>query len=341
MKKRRWGFLAVLAVLVTLAAACSDVSNDNSGGSSGATGASGGTQVPDNSGTTINLAISPWTGSDANVAVAQALLQDKLGYTVKTTKIDEYAQFPALANGQLSATLEVWPSGHAKDYKKFIDGNNGVVDGGQLGVIGQIGWWIPTYMLTDHPELATWEGLKTDAAMFKTAESGDAGQILDGDPSFVTFDQPIADNLGLDLKVVYGGSEAAELAALDAAYQKQGPILMYFWTPHWAQSKYDLTMIKLPDVTPACTDAAASDASKYACAYPEDDLYKAFNSDLQTNAPAAFALLSAMSYTNDDQNSIALDINNGMSPEEAAQKWIDANPDVWQPWVDAGLAAQG
>jgi glycine betaine/proline transport system substrate-binding protein len=342
MKKRRWGFLAVLAVVATLAAACSDVSDDNSGGSTGASGATGGAaEVPDNSGTTINLAISPWTGSDANVALAQVLLQDKLGYTVKTTKIDEYAQFPALANGQLSATLEVWPSGHAKDYKKFIDGNNGVVDGGDLGVTGQIGWWIPTYMLTDHPELATWEGLKTDADMFKTAESGDAGQILDGDPSFVTFDQPIADNLGLNLKVVYGGSEAAELAALDAAYQKEGPILMYFWTPHWAQSKYDLTMVQLPEVTSACEAAAADDASKYACGYPPDLLYKAFNTDLQTDAPAAFAMLSAMSYTNDDQNSIALDINDGMSPEEAAQKWVDANPDIWQPWVDAGLAAQG
>jgi glycine betaine/proline transport system substrate-binding protein len=341
MTKRRWGFLAMLAVLTMLAVACSDVNNNGSGSSPSAGGATGGTsQVPDNSGTTINLAISPWTGSDANVAVAQVLLQDKLGYTVKTTKIDEYAQFPALANGQLSATLEVWPSGHAKDHKKFIEGNNGVVDGGPLGVVGQIGWWIPTYLLTDHPELATWEGLKTDAGMFKTAESGSAGQILDGDPSFVTFDQPIADNLGLNLKVVYGGSEAAELSALDAAYQKQAPILMYFWTPHWAQSKYELTMVELPAVSPACEAAAAGDTSKYACAYPEDDLYKAFNSDLQTNAPAAFAFLSAMSYTNDDQNSIALDINNGMTPEAAAQKWIDANPDVWQPWVDAGLAAQ-
>ena len=62
MKKRRWGFLAGLAVLVLLAAACSDVSNDNSGGSSGATGASGGSQVPDNSGTTINLADQPVDG---------------------------------------------------------------------------------------------------------------------------------------------------------------------------------------------------------------------------------------------------------------------------------------
>ena len=195
-------------------------------------------------------------------------------------------------------------------------------------------------MLQDHPELATWEGLKTDAELFKTAESGSAGQILDGAPSYVTFDQPIADNLGLNLKVVYAGSEDAQLAALDAAYQKQGPILMYFWTPHWAQQKYDLTMIKLPDVTPACEQAAADDASKYACAYPEDALYKAFNQDLATNAPAASALLTAMSWTNDDQNIVGLGISNGDDPSKAAQDWIDQNPEVWQPWVDAALAAQ-
>ena len=333
MKRTRRKIFLAFAAATALLAACSNVS------SSSTSAAGGGGGVPDNSGTTINIAISPWVGSAANVAVAKLLLEQKLGYTVNTTNIDEYAQFPALANGTLDATLEVWPSGHAKDFAKYIKGGNGVVDGGLTGVTGQIGWWIPTYMLTAHPELATWEGLKTDASLFKTAESGSAGQILDGDPSFVTYDQSIADNLGLNLKVVYGGSETAELSALDAAYQKQAPILLYFWTPHWAQQKYDLTMIKLPDVTPACTAAAAGDVTKYACAYPQDNLYKAFNSDLQTKAPAAFAFLTAMKYTNDDQNGIGLDISNGMKPAAAAQKWIDANPTVWQPWVDAGLAA--
>ncbi len=334
MTKRRWAIGALTVAIVMLTAACSDVKD------SGSSGSASGSAVPDNSGTTITFAINPWVGSAANVAVAQKLLEDKLGYTVETKKIDEYAQFPAIAKGQIDATLEVWPSGHAADYKKYIDSGNGVVDGGPLGVTGQIGWWIPTYMLKDHPELATWEGLKGDEDLFKTAESGDKGQILDGAPSYVTFDQPIADNLGLNLKVIYAGSEDAQLAALDAAYQKQGPILMYFWTPHWAQQKYDLTMIKLPDVTPACEQAAASDASKYACAYPQDDLYKAFNQDLQTKAPAAFALLSAMQYTNDDQNIIGLGISNKEDPAQAAQQWIDDNPQVWQPWVDAGLKAQ-
>ena len=325
--------MAALALITLIATACSNVSSSTSPGA-GSSGA-----VPDNSGTTIKFAISPWEGSAANVAIAKVLLENKLGYSVKTTNIDEYAQFPALANGTLDATLEVWPSGHAKDYSKYITGNNGVVDGGKLGVTGQIGWWIPTYLVDSHPELASWQGLKQDASMFQTTESGSAGQILDGDPSYVTFDQAIADNLGLNLKVVYGGSEQAELTALNTAYQKQDPILLYFWTPHWAQAKYKLSMIKLPAVTPACTDAAANDPSKYACAYPQDDLYKAFNQDLQTNAPAAFAFLSAMQWTNDDQNGVALDIHNGMSPDAAAQKWIDANPTVWQPWVDAGLAA--
>jgi glycine betaine/proline transport system substrate-binding protein len=332
---RRWAFVALAAAFTLLAAACSDVSSSTGTGSS----ASGGGSVPDNSDTTVSIAVNAWVGSAANANVAKALLEDKLGYTVELTEIDEYAQFPALSTGDLDATLEVWPSGHAKDVKKYIDAQNGVVDGGLNGVNGQIGWWIPTYMLDDHPELATWEGIKGNEDLFKTAESGSAGQLLDGDPSYVTFDQAIADNLGLNLKVVYAGSEAAELSALDAAYQKNEPILMYFWTPHWAQSKYELTNVELPAVTPECEAAAADNVDDYACAYPPDPLFKAFNDGLEAKAPAAFAFLSAMSYTNDDQNGIGLDISEGMDPLDAANKWIDANPDAWQPWVDAGLAA--
>mgnify|MGYP000011743544 CR=1 FL=1 len=333
---RLGGLLALVALVVT---ACADVQEDGSP-DGGATGPTADRQVPDNRDITIKIAVNPWDGSAANANVAKVLLEDELGYTVELVEIDEFAQFPALATGDLDATLEVWPSGHGKDYKKYIEAGAGVVDGGELGVIGQIGWWLPTYLLEERPELATWEGLKGNEDLFRTAESGDAGQILGGDPSFVTFDQAIADNLGLNLKVVYAGSEAAQLSALDAAYQKQEPILFYFWTPHWAHAQYDLTMVELPEVTPECEDAAVNDPDAYACGYPQDVLYKAFHDGLQAKAPSAFAFLSAMSYTNEDQNAIALEIHNGVDPAEAARTWIDAHPDVWQPWVDAGLAAE-
>ena len=335
--RSRKGALIIGGALVSLtlvAAACSDVSSSSAAGGDSSS-------VPNNSATTIKLAISPWLGAAANAAVAQKLLEEKLGYTVESKELDEYTQFKALSNGDQDATLEVWPSGHAEDYANYIDNSNGVVDGGPLGITGQIGWYIPTYMLQDHPELATWEGLKTDASLFQTSDSGDAGQILDGDPSFVTYDQPIADNLGLNLKVAYAGSEAAELTELDTAYSAQKPILMYFWTPHWGQQKYELTNVELPAVTQACTDAIAnSTPEQYSCAYPADPLYKAFSDKLQAKAPAALAFLSAMQWTIDDQNSVSLDLYNGTDPGDAAQAWIDANPTVWQPWVDAGLAAQ-
>ena len=333
MRSRRRALLVSAVVsLAFVAAACSDVSSSTSGA---------GANVPDNSGTTINFAINPWDGSAANVAVAEYLLQNKLGYSVSDKNINEFAQFKALSNGDLDATLEVWPSVHPDDYKNYIQNGNGVVDGGQLGAIGQIGWFVPTYMLQDHPDFATWEGLKGNEMLFQTADSGNAGEILDGDPSYGTYDQAIADNLGLNFKVKYAGSEAAELTELDTAYTAQKPILMYLWTPHWAMGKYDMTLVKLPDVTPACTDAAANNPDAYACAYPEDDLYKAFSDQLQTKAPAAFAMLSAMQWTNDDQNGVAAAIHDGTDPQEAAQTWVDAHPDVWQPWVDAALAASG
>ena len=333
MRSRRRALLSCAVVsLALVAAACSDVSSSSSG--------AGGASVPDNSGTTISFAINPWTGSAANVAVAEYLLKNKLGYAVSDQNINEFAQFKALSSDTLDATLEVWPSGHADDYANYIANDNGVVDGGQLGVIGQIGWWFPTYMLQDHPELKTWEGLKQDWQLFETPNTPGQGTILDGDPSYVTFDDAIAKNLGLNMKAYYSGSESAELTELDTAYKDQKPILMYFWTPHWAQAKYQMTMMQLPKVTPQCTQDAAKNASAYACGYPEDDLYKAFSDQLATKAPAAFAMLSAMQWTNDAQNGVAADIESGMKPQDAAAKWVDANQSVWQPWVDAGMAAQ-
>ena len=156
-------------------------------------------------------------------------------------KIDEFEQFPALASGDLDATLEVWPSVHPKDYKNYIEADAGVVDAGPLGVVGQIGWFIPTYMVDGTRNSRRGRDSRATSRCSRRPRRARQGQLVDADPAFGSYDQQIADNLGLNFKVVYAGSEAAELTALDAAYSKQDPFLFYFWTPHWAQAKYDLT----------------------------------------------------------------------------------------------------
>ena len=309
-----WAWLAVVTTLALLATAC------------------GGAAKPK---VTIKLAENPWTGSSVNVNVAKLLLEKELGYTVEIVQIDENAQFPALAKGDLSATLEIWPSGHAKDYDEYIKTGK-VEDIGELGVVGKIGWFIPTYVLKDHPELATWEGFKdpNNAAMFKTAETGDAGQFIGGDPSFVQYDEALIKNLGLNFRVVFAGSEQAELAALDAAYSRQDPFLFYFWTPHSAHAKYDLTNVTLPEYAEACATASATDPATRDCDYPTDVLYKAAWAGLKEAAPEAYTLLKNMNYTTENQIALLAEVDtNGKTAAEAAQMWIDANKSVWEKWL--------
>ncbi len=283
---------------------------------------------------TLTLVENAWSASELNVAVAKILLENELGYPVEVVSLDENAQWPALASGDAHASLEVWPSGHAANVAEFIDGAGTVENGGLLGPVGRIGWYMPSYLLDQDPSLATWEGFTTPeaAALFATAETGDKGQFLGGDPSFVQYDGDIINNLGMSFEVVFAGSEEAILAQLDSAYSREEPVLFYFWTPHSIHAKYDLTRVALPEYSDECY--AEADSGGVACDYPGDDLFKIFWSGLAEAAPDAHTLLSNMNYSTEDQIEMiaAVEID-GQSVEDAAQAWVDANEDVWRTWL--------
>jgi glycine betaine/proline transport system substrate-binding protein len=286
-------------------------------------------------GTEIILAINPWTGSAVNAQVAKVVLEAN-GTPVQLIELDENVTWPGLDAGDIDAVLEVWPSGHAEDYATYVTGNKTVVDLGLLGPTAKIGWYIPTAVLTDHPELATWEGFldPATAALFATAESGNLGQFLMGDPSYVSYDEQIIANLGMPLKFVVAGTEAALITAIQQADADGTPLLLQFWQPHWLQSIVDLTEVKLPDVTDECLASAAAGDGNYACDYPVDALYKAGSAQLEAKNSAAFAFLKKFQLTTDQQNEVASMIDSdGMAPDAAAKAWVDANSDVVAAWL--------
>ncbi len=279
----------------------------------------------------VSIVANPWPGSYANAHVAEIIIESELGGEVEVVEIDENAQWPGLDDGTLDAVLEIWPSGHQDNIETYVEELGTVELLGELGAIGQIGWFVPTYVVEEFPEMASWEGLKGNEEVFATAETGDSGQFLAADPSFVQFDEHIIRNLGLDFEVIQSGSEAAQLAAVQAALEREEPVLFYFYTPHWMHFQYDLTMVELPEWTEECE---AKPEEERDCGYPEDVLLKAANAELADRLPDVHTFLSNMTMENEWQDEItfAMDVE-GLDGREAAQQWVDAHEADWQAWL--------
>ena len=158
---------------------------------------------------TVTLNEQAWAGSTANTYVAKAVLE-KMGCKVKITQIAEIPVYQALADGKSDAVLEDWQ--HVDQYKQYIDKQHTVVAGGPNGVIGHIGWYIPTYLMKAHPAFKTWKGLKGKESLFKSATSGSQGSFLGGDPSYVQKDVQLIKALGLNFKFESVGAEPAQVA---------------------------------------------------------------------------------------------------------------------------------
>ena len=180
-------------------------------------------------------------------------------------------------------------------------------------------------MAEKYPDITDWKNLNKYADMFKTSESGGKGQLLDGDPSYVTNDEALVKNLKLNYKVVVGGSEAALIQASASAEKNKKPLLAYFYEPQWFFSE-----VPLVKVEPAAVQAEGCDAdpAKVACDYPPYKLNKLSPRSSRTPARRRVDLVKNFKWTNDDQNLVSKYIaEDEMDPDDAAKKWVDANPD--------------
>jgi glycine betaine/proline transport system substrate-binding protein len=283
----------------------------------------------------VKLVRNGWLGSDVDVTLAKALMTEKMGLSVTIVDEDETKQWPRIASGELDACLEVWPSGHHDDLKNFVD--TGKVENiGELGALGRIGWYIPKYMLTDYPQLATWEGFQDPkiAKLFATPDTGTNGRFLGVDPSYTQFDEAIIKNLKLPFTVKFSGTEDATIAELDKAYINKSPILFYFWVPHWAVNKYELTAVQLPTYTDACY---AGTPDKIACDYPADHLLKVVAPTTKTSAPRAYAFLQKFKIATKDQIAMMARVKlESKTTDAVVHDWITANPTTWAAWVAPG-----
>jgi glycine betaine/proline transport system substrate-binding protein len=277
---------------------------------------------------TFNLAVSPWVGYEADAAVVAYVATKELGCKVVKKNLKEEIAWQGFGTGEVDAVLENW--GHGDLKKKYVTDQKVAVEVGPSGNKGVIGWYLPPWLAAAHPELKNWNNLNKSAAMFKTSESGGKGQLLDGDPSFVTNDEALVKNLKLDYKVVYAGSETALIQAFRDAEKNKKPVIGYFYEPQWFFNELKLVKVDLPPYKTGC-DAVPE---KTACDYPAYDLDKIVSKKFADSGSPAYELVKKFSWTNDDQNVVAKYIaEDKLTPDAAAEKWVKANQSKVDAWL--------
>lgn len=121
------------------------------------------------------------------------------------------------------------------------------------------------------------------------------------------------------------GSSAAMIAQLQKAYTNQKPIIITGWTPHWMFSSFDLKFLDDP---------------KGSFGGPES-IHTIVRKNLDQDAPGAYKILDQFSWEIGDIEAVMADIADGLDPTEAADKWIDANPDKVSEWTKGAKSGSG
>ncbi|MGW7292401.1 glycine betaine ABC transporter substrate-binding protein [Streptomyces xiamenensis] len=270
----------------------------------------------------IAIAFPDWPGGQANAAVAAYVLETELGVGVDRLPVDQARAWDGLNDGTVQAVLEDW-GGLPEKTELYVRQKRSVVDAGDLGITGHIGWFVPKRFSDAHPEVLDWENLNDFAEDFN-------GELLQADAAYATFDAAIIEELGLDLTPVAAGSESALVENITRASADGTPLLTYWWQPHWLNAEVEMAEIKLPRYTLGCQ----SDPETVACAYPDLAPRKYLNAAFaQTETPAA-EFLRAFRWTTDDQNEVARLIEaEGLSPMAAAERWVTENPEAVEQWL--------
>lgn len=279
----------------------------------------------------VVLAYPPWAGARANAIVAEYLLERELDVKVTLKKMPTEEAWDAMGAGEVHAFLEDW-RGNLDKEEKYIEEERTVVEGGDLGVTGSIGWFVPKYFADENPDIADWENLNKYAEVFQVPGSGDKGQLLGAEKSWTSYDEHLIENLELNYVIKPAKTEASLVAELEKLYSAKEPFLTYWYEPHWKNLDLDLVEVEFPDYVEGCNEPVEVTD----CAYFNTPLQKFFNADFEQNGGDAAEFLRNFRWSTEQQNQVAKTLAvDGLSDKEAAARWVenDDNKSTWQRWL--------
>lgn len=252
---------------------------------------------------TVTIGHTSWDDGLASTHILKHVLEDQ-GYDVELVQLDPSVLFSSLATGDIDFTSSAWlPSTHGAYIERYQED---IVDMGPHTEGAVTGLVVPSYM-------------EVDSIADLTDESG---QIIYGiEPGAGIANQT---DQALEIYPNLSGwthqtsSTGAMVTELEQAINNEEEIVVTGWTPHWMFIQMDLKFLEDPEN-----------------AYGEgESLQKLSRIGFDEDFPEVHQILDRFELTIDDVGEIMLDLSEDVPPEQAAQDWIDRNPDKVTSWVE-------
>ncbi len=292
--------------------------------------------LADDSSDPIIIPIHNWSSQIVMSHVVGQIFES-IGDHVEYVTTDSQAVYESMRRGDVTLEMEVWEGAFGKSFDAAVE-KGGIHAAGQHDAVTREDWWYPMWTKEACPGLPDWKALNACAAMFATPETGDKGRFLGGPVDWLKHDQERVDALGMNFVVVNAGSAAALWAEIGAAEKNRKPIVLFNWTPNFAEAVWPGEFVEFPQWVEGCdTDPSVgpNPNATFDCGNPANGYLKIAAWDgMKDKWPHAYEILTRISFTNPQIAQMAkfVDIDE-MEPEEAAAVWLEQNKPVWIGWT--------
>jgi glycine betaine/proline transport system substrate-binding protein len=261
------------------------------------------TDIPVGEQTTLKIGFDTFSDTEAINVVASQMLE-KLGYKVEIQSLEPGVLYSGVASGQVDVySGGNLPNNHKDYWDKF---GKDIQKLGPLHEGLRIGMAAPAYVDVDSiDELKGREKEFDNKVLGNTPGAGNMRQTANAIKVY-----------GLDMELVES-SEAAVSAVIDKAIAAKQPIVFAAWSPNWWWGKWQLKWLEDPK-------------KGYG---PIDGVWHLARKGLEVSSPRAFAFYQRYKMSPEQQGAIMLEIVDGMKADDAAKKFIDANPDLVKSWL--------
>lgn len=294
----------------------------------------------------ITIAEMTWLSASSLANLAQIILTKGYGCDVELIPGDTVPTATSmLTKNQPDIAPELWVSTADAIWKKTQEKGNIYKAGNIFADGGQEGWWVPDYVLKDHPEIKTVNDLAANAKVFAEAENPEKGRLYGCPPGWgceiITNNLFKALKLDTTFELFSPGSGENLKASIARKVTKKEAFVGYYWAPTDVIGKFHLVRLGMPEFDKA-KFTCLTDAK---CATPEvtgwavGEVAVAATTTLRDKAPAVAKFLSKFTLPNESVNKVlAWGDDNKAKPAEVAMQYLKTEEAVWTKWVPADVA---